>query len=229
MKTLEVLFEDNHFLIANKPAGVLVQKDKEGNESNLEEVAKNYLKEKYKKEGNVYLGIPHRIDRPTSGVIIFCKTSKALERINEMFQRREISKIYWAIVKGNPEIEHDNLIHYLKRNEKQNKTYVYEKETTNAQRAELNYSVISKSDNYSLLEVEIITGRHHQIRAQLSHIGLPIKGDLKYGFNRSNRDGSISLHARAVSFVHPVTKEKIEVKAPMKNDSLWNALIDAIL
>lgn len=225
---LDVLYEDNHFLIVNKPAGVLVQKDKAGSEDNLEEMAKAYLKQKYNKEGNVYLGIPHRIDRPTSGVIIFCKTSKALERINEMFQRREISKTYWAIVKGCPERQHANLVHYLKRNEKQNKTYVYENETTGAQRAELNYSVLSTSNNYALLEVDIITGRHHQIRAQLSHIGFPIKGDLKYGFDRSNRDGSISLHAREVSFIHPVTKEKIVAKASVKNDTLWNALIDAI-
>lgn len=225
---LDVLYEDNHFLIVNKPAGVLVQKDKSGSEDNLEEMAKAYLKHKYNKEGNVYLGIPHRIDRPTSGVIIFCKTSKALERINEMFQRREISKTYWAIVKGCPERQHANLVHYLKRNEKQNKTYAYEKETTGAQRAELNYSVLSTSNNYSLLEVDIITGRHHQIRAQLSHIGFPIKGDLKYGFDRSNKDGSISLHAREVSFIHPVTKEKIVAKASVKNDTLWNVLIDAI-
>jgi 23S rRNA pseudouridine1911/1915/1917 synthase len=225
---LDVLYEDNHFLIVNKPAGVLVQKDKSGSEDNLEEMAKAYLKHKYNKEGNVYLGIPHRIDRPTSGVIIFCKTSKALERINEMFQRREISKTYWAIVKGCPERQHANLVHYLKRNEKQNKTYAYEKETTGAQRAELNYSVLSTSNNYSLLEVDIITGRHHQIRAQLSHIGFPIKGDLKYGFDRSNKDGSISLHAREVSFIHPVTKEKTVVKASVKNDTLWNVLIDAI-
>lgn len=225
---LDVLYEDNHFLIVNKPAGILVQKDKSGSEDNLEEMAKTYLKQKYNKEGNVYLGIPHRIDRPTSGVIIFCKTSKALERINEMFQRREISKTYWAIVKGCPERQHANLVNFLKRNEKQNKTYVYDKETTGAQRAELNYSVLSTSNNYCLLEVDIITGRHHQIRAQLSHIGFPIKGDLKYGFDRSNKDGSISLHAREVSFIHPVTKEKIVAKASVKNDTLWNALIDAI-
>lgn len=225
---IDILYEDNHLIVLNKPAGMLVQKDKTGNESNLEELVKNYIKEKYKKEGNVYLGIPHRIDRPTSGAVLMCKSSKSLERINAMFQRREINKVYWAIVKGCPEATHNHLIHYLKRNEKQNKTYVYNNEVPNSQKAEMNYHVVAKSQNYALLEVEIITGRHHQIRAQLSHIGYPIKGDIKYGFDRTNKDGGISLHAREISFIHPITKNNIVVKAGVKNDPLWNALIDAI-
>lgn len=225
---IDILYEDNHLMVLNKPAGMLVQKDKTGNESNLEELVKNYLKEKYNKEGNVYLGIPHRIDRPTSGAVLMCKSSKSLERINAMFQRREINKVYWAIVKGCPEVLHNHLVHYLKRNEKQNKTYVYNNEVPNSQKAEMNYHVVAKSQNYALLEVEIITGRHHQIRAQLSHIGFPIKGDIKYGFDRTNKDGGISLHAREISFIHPITKNSVVVKAGVKNDPLWNALIDAI-
>jgi 23S rRNA pseudouridine1911/1915/1917 synthase len=200
-----------------------VQGDKTG-DTPLVETVRAYIKEKYNKPGNVFCGLTHRLDRPVSGVVIFAKTSKALERINNMLKNHEIKKTYWAIVKNPPKNNEGTLVNYLVRNEKQNKSYAYSTEKTNSKRAELNYKVIGKSDNYTLLEVNLITGRHHQIRCQLAAMGCPIKGDLKYGFDRSNRDGSISLHARSVEFTHPVSKELIHVEAPTPEDTLWEAL-----
>ena len=220
---MNVLYEDNHIIIVNKSSGEIVQGDKTG-DTPLVETVRAYIKEKYNKPGNVFCGLTHRLDRPVSGVVIFAKTSKALERINNMLKNHEIKKTYWAIVKNPPKNNEGTLVNYLVRNEKQNKSYAYNTEKTNSKRAELNYKVIGKSDNYTLLEVNLITGRHHQIRCQLAAMGCPIKGDLKYGFDRSNRDGSISLHARSVEFTHPVSKELIHVEAPTPEDTLWKAL-----
>ncbi|WP_439130740.1 RluA family pseudouridine synthase [Polaribacter sp.] len=221
-QNLQVLFEDNHIIIVNKRSGDITQGDKTGDKP-LSDVVKAYIKEKYNKPGNVYLGVVHRLDRPTSGIIIFAKTSKALERLNKMLRDKNINKTYWAVVKDTPKKEKDTLINYLKKNPKNNKSSVYQKEISGSKRAVLHYQVIQKLDNYTLLEVDLETGRHHQIRAQLSAIGLPIKGDLKYGFNRSNKDGSIHLHARKIAFIHPVSKENILVTAPTPNDVIWNA------
>lgn len=220
---MNVLYEDNHIIIVNKASGEIVQGDKTG-DTPLVETVRAYIKEKYNKPGNVFCGLTHRLDRPVSGVVIFAKTSKALERINNMLQKHEIKKTYWAIVKNTPKQAEGTLVNYLVRNEKQNKSYAYNTEKPNSKRAELNYKVIGKSDNYTLLEVNLITGRHHQIRCQLAAMGCPIKGDLKYGFSRSNPDGSISLHARSVEFTHPVSKECIHVEAPTPVDNLWKAL-----
>lgn len=220
---MNVLYEDNHIIIVNKASGEIVQGDKTG-DTPLVETVRAYIKEKYNKPGNVFCGLTHRLDRPVSGVVIFAKTSKALERINNMLKNHEIKKTYWAIVKNTPKQEAGTLVNYLVRNEKQNKSYAYNTEKPNSKRAELNYKVIGKSDNYTLLEVNLITGRHHQIRCQLAAMGSPIKGDLKYGFSRSNPDGSISLHARSVEFTHPVSKERIHVEAPTPVDNLWKAL-----
>ena len=220
---MNVIYEDNHIIIVNKSSGEIVQGDKTG-DTPLVETVRAYIKEKYNKPGNVFCGLTHRLDRPVSGVVIFAKTSKALERINNMLKNHEIKKTYWAIVKNPPKNNEGTLVNYLVRNEKQNKSYAYNTENTNSKRAELNYKVIGKSDNYTLLEVNLITGRHHQIRCQLAAMGCPIKGDLKYGFDRSNRDGSISLHARSVEFTHPVSKELIHVEAPTPEDTLWKAL-----
>lgn len=220
---MNVIYEDNHIIIVNKSSGEIVQGDKTG-DTPLVEIVRAYIKEKYNKPGNVFCGLTHRLDRPVSGVVIFAKTSKALERINNMLKNHEIKKTYWAIVKNPPKNNEGTLVNYLVRNEKQNKSYAYNTEKTNSKRAELNYKVIGKSDNYTLLEVNLITGRHHQIRCQLAAMGCPIKGDLKYGFDRSNRDGSISLHARSVEFTHPVSKELIHVEAPTPEDTLWKAL-----
>lgn len=220
---MNVIYEDNHIIIVNKSSGEIVQGDKTG-DTPLVETVRAYIKEKYNKPGNVFCGLTHRLDRPVSGVVIFAKTSKALERINNMLKNHEIKKTYWAIVKNPPKNNEGTLVNYLVRNEKQNKSYAYNTEKTNSKRAELNYKVIGKSDNYTLLEVNLITGRHHQIRCQLAAMGCPIKGDLKYGFDRSNRDGSISLHARSVEFTHPVSKELIHVEAPTPEDTLWKAL-----
>lgn len=220
---MNVLYEDNHIIIVNKASGEIVQGDKTG-DTPLVETVRAYIKEKYNKPGNVFCGLTHRLDRPVSGVVIFAKTSKALERINNMLKNHEIKKTYWAIVKNTPKQEAGTLVNYLVRNEKQNKSYAYSTEKPNSKRAELNYKVIGKSDNYTLLEVNLITGRHHQIRCQLAAMGCPIKGDLKYGFSRSNPDGSISLHARRVEFTHPVSKERIHVEAPTPVDNLWKAL-----
>lgn len=219
---LQVLFEDNHIIIVNKRSGDITQGDKTGDKP-LSDVVKNYIKTKFNKPGNVYLGVVHRLDRPTSGVIIFARTSKALERLNKMLRDKKINKTYWAIVKGCPKKEKDTLINFLKKNPKNNKSSVYQYEISGSKRAVLHYQVIKKLDNYSLLEIDLETGRHHQIRAQLSAIGFPIKGDLKYGFNRSNKDGSIHLHARKIEFIHPVSKEQISLIAPTPNDVIWNA------
>jgi 23S rRNA pseudouridine1911/1915/1917 synthase len=219
---LQVLFEDNHIIIVNKRSGDITQGDKTGDKP-LSDVVKNYIKTKFNKPGNVYLGVVHRLDRPTSGVIIFARTSKALERLNKMLREKKINKTYWAIVKGCPKKEKDTLINFLKKNPKKNKSSVYQHEISGAKRAVLHYQVIQKLDNYTLLEIDLETGRHHQIRTQLSAIGFPIKGDLKYGFNRSNKDGSIHLHARKIEFIHPVSKEQISLIAPTPNDVIWNA------
>lgn len=215
-----ILFEDNHLIIVNKLAGEIVQGDKTGDEP-LSETIKKYIKEKYNKPGEVFMGVVHRLDRPTSGLVIFAKTSKALSRMNEIFRDREVKKIYWAICKNTPKKTSERLINYLVKNEKTNTSRAVEPTNKSALKAELEYTLLKKSDNYSLLEVELFTGRHHQIRVQLSTIGCPIKGDLKYGSDRSNNDGSISLHARKIIFIHPVKKEKIELIAPVANDSLW--------
>jgi 23S rRNA pseudouridine1911/1915/1917 synthase len=219
-KPENIIYEDNHILVYNKQAGDIVQGDKTGDKP-LSEVVKDYIKERDAKPGNVFLGVTHRIDRPTTGVVIFAKTSKALERMNEFFRDGGVDKTYWAIVKKAPEKDEDLLVHHLSRNEKQNKSYVFDAPKSTTKEAKLRYKVISKSDNYSLIEVELLTGRHHQIRAQLASIGSPIKGDLKYGFPRSNPDGGICLHARKVEFIHPVKKEKITIVAPVPDDALW--------
>lgn len=219
-KPENIIYEDNHILVYNKQAGDIVQGDKTGDKP-LSEVVKDYVKERDAKPGNVFMGVTHRIDRPTTGVVIFAKTSKALERMNELFRDGGVDKTYWAIVKQAPKKDEDMLVHHLSRNEKQNKSYVSDAPKATTKEAKLRYKVISKSDNYALIEVELLTGRHHQIRAQLSSIGSPIKGDLKYGFSRSNPDGGICLHARKVEFIHPVKKEKVTIVAPVPDDALW--------
>ena len=211
---MTVVYEDNHIIIVNKTAFEIVQGDKTG-DTPLSETIKQYLKEKYQKPGNVFVGVTHRLDRPVSGLVLFAKTSKALSRLNEMFKRGEVQKTYWAVVKNRPPQEEGTLSHWLLRNEKQNKSYAYDKEKPGSKHALLDYRLIAASDNYYLLEVNLKTGRHHQIRCQLSKMGCPIKGDLKYGFARSNTDGSICLHARRIAFVHPVSKENITVEAPL--------------
>lgn len=219
---MTVVYEDNHLIIVNKTASEIVQGDKTGDVP-LSETVKQYLKEKYAKPGNVFLGVTHRLDRPVSGLVVFAKTSKALARLNEMFRKGEVKKTYWAVVKTCPQVEEGELVHYLVRNEKQNKSYAYDKEVNGSKKAVLHYRLIGHSKNYYLLEVDLKTGRHHQIRCQLAKIGCPIKGDLKYGFPRSNPDGSICLHARKVCFVHPVSKEQIVVTAPVPDGNLWKA------
>ncbi|MBU2946158.1 RluA family pseudouridine synthase [Zobellia uliginosa] len=221
-KNLLVLFEDNHIIAINKRPGDIVQGDKTG-DMPLSEVVKLYIKEKYNKPGNVYLGVAHRLDRPTSGIVVFAKTSKALPRLNKLFAEKEARKTYWAIVKNKPRKNEDTLTHWLKRNSKQNKSYAHTKEVSDSKKAILDYRVIKKLDRYYLLEIDLHTGRHHQIRAQLSAIGCPIKGDLKYGFDRSNANASIHLHARKLSFVHPVRKEPLEIVAKPPEDPVWNA------
>ncbi len=215
-----VLYEDNHIIIVNKSTSEIVQGDKTG-DTPLSEIVKEWLKVKYNKPGNVFCGVTHRLDRPVSGIVVFAKTSKALSRLNEMFKNKEIKKTYWAIVKNRPRQEEGQLKHYLIKNEKQNKSYAYETEKPNSKLAILSYKLIASSDKYNLLEIDLQTGRHHQIRCQLSKIGCVIKGDLKYGADRSNADGGISLHARKVSFIHPISKELIEVTAPVTEDKLW--------
>ncbi|WP_250436921.1 RluA family pseudouridine synthase [Hanstruepera flava] len=221
---LQVLYEDNHIIIVNKRAGDIVQGDKTGDKP-LSEVVKNYLKEKYNKPGNVYLGVVHRLDRPTTGIVLFSKTSKALPRLNKLFSEKKAKKTYWALVKNKPPKIKDTLVHWLKKNPKNNKSTAYIKETTDSKKAILHYNTLKKLDNFYLLEIALETGRHHQIRSQLSSIGCPIKGDLKYGFNRSNKDASISLHARQLEFTHPVSKENIFVTAPLPDDPVWNACL----
>ncbi len=219
---LHILYEDNHLMIINKNVGDLIQGDKTGDKP-LGELVKAYIKEKYQKPGDVFLGVVHRLDRPTSGVVIFARTSKALERLNKMLREKKVKKTYWAIVKNKPVKTSDTLINYLKKNPKNNKTTTFRTETEGSKKAILHYNVIKDFDNYTLLEIDLETGRHHQIRAQLAAIGSPIKGDLKYGFNRSNPNGGIHLHARKIEFIHPVSKEiiKIEAKIPYK-DPIWN-------
>ena len=217
---MTVVYEDNHIIVVNKTASEIVQADKTG-DTPLSETVKQYLKEKYQKPGNVFLGETHRLDRPVSGLVIFAKTSKALTRLNEMFRAGEVKKTYWAVVKNAPKESEGELVHFLVRNEKQNKSYAYDKEVPNSKKAVLDYRLIGRSENYYLLEVDLKTGRHHQIRCQLAKMGCPIKGDLKYGSPRSNPDGSICLHARRVRFVHPVSKELIELKAPLPEGNLW--------
>lgn len=219
---LQVLLEDNHIIVVNKRAGDIVQGDKTGDKP-LSEVVKSYLKEKYNKKGNVYLGVVHRLDRPTTGIVMFAKTSKALPRLNKLFADKTAKKTYWALVKNRPQKSNDTLIHWLKKNPKNNKSTAYIKEVEGSKKAILHYNIIKTLDNFYLLEVDLETGRHHQIRTQLASIGCPIKGDLKYGFNRSNKDASISLHARTLSFMHPVKKEEVFITAPLPNDPLWDA------
>ena len=216
---MTVVYEDNHIIVVNKTASEIVQADKTG-DTPLSETVKQYLKEKYQKPGNVFLGVTHRLDRPVSGLVVFAKTSKALTRLNEMFRTSEVKKTYWAVVKNAPKEPEGELVHFLVRNEKQNKSYAYDKEVPKSKKAILDYRLIGRSENYYLLEVDLKTGRHHQIRCQLAKMGCPIKGDLKYGSPRSNPDGSICLHARRIRFVHPVSKELIELEAPLPEGNL---------
>ncbi|MBN4072794.1 RluA family pseudouridine synthase [Crocinitomix catalasitica] len=218
--SIDVLYEDNHLIVINKMAGDLVQGDKTGDEP-LSDKVKSYIKKKYKKAGAVFLGTVHRLDRPTSGIVIFARTSKALTRMNALFQKKEVQKTYWAVTEKVPKMEKGICDNYLLKNEKQNKSYIVEANRAGAKRAELAYQLIGRSDNYFLLEIEPSTGRHHQIRAQLSEIDCKIKGDLKYGAKRSNKDGSIHLHARKVQFIHPVQKQPMVIIAPVPNDNLW--------
>ena len=218
---IEVLYEDNHLIAINKKSGDLVQGDKTGDRT-LSDSVKKYIKIKYNKPGEVYLGVPHRIDRPTSGIVLFTKTSKALTRVNKMFHDKTIQKTYWAIVKNKPAKMEDRLIHYLKKNQQKNKSIAFSNEYKDAKRAELTYKVKHQFNRYFLLEINPLTGRHHQIRVQLSSIGCPIKGDLKYGFPRSNPDASISLHARQIEFIHPISKDPLIIAAhPISFDPIW--------
>ena len=220
---LQILHEDNHIIVINKRVGDIVQGDKTGDKP-LSEVVKEYIKEKYNKPGDVFLGVIHRLDRPTTGIVVFAKTSKALTRLNESFKNRETQKTYWAIVKNCPPKEKDTLIHFLKRNPKNNTSKAHTKEVPESKKASLDYKIIKKLDNYFALEINLHTGRHHQIRVQLAAIGCPIKGDLKYGFDRSNPDGGIHLHARKLVLIHPVTKETLIFEAPVPNDIIWKAV-----
>jgi len=220
---LQVLHEDNHIIVINKRVGDIVQGDKTGDKP-LSEVVKEYIKDKYNKPGEVYLGVVHRLDRPTTGIVLFARTSKALTRMNALFSNRETQKTYWAIVKNKPVNWEDKLVHYLKRNEKNNTSKAHLKEVPDSKIASLDYKLIASLQNYYALEINLHTGRHHQIRAQLAAIGSPIKGDLKYGFDRSNQDGGIHLHARKLNFLHPVSRENIEIIAPTPNDPVWNAI-----
>lgn len=220
---MQIVYEDNHIIIVSKRSGEIVQGDKTGDVP-LSESVKQYIKEKYAKPGAVFLGVVHRLDRPVNGLVVFARTSKALERLNRMFANGEVQKTYWAITQNRPEADEGTLEHWLTRNEKQNKSYASEREKPGAKRAILKYKVIGESERYNLLEINLLTGRHHQIRCQLAAIGCPIKGDLKYGAKRSNPDGSISLLARHVEFVHPVSKELISVDAPLPDDVLWRSM-----
>jgi|TARA_B110000238_G_scaffold17281_1_gene16930 23S rRNA pseudouridine1911/1915/1917 synthase len=222
---LKILFEDNHLIIVNKNPGDLTQGDITG-DITLGDKIKSYLKKKYNKPGNVFLGITHRLDRPTSGVIIFTKTSKSLKRLNEMFKDNEIKKTYWAVVKSITKKKSDKLENYLIKNQKQNKSYVAKVSNTKSKKAILFYKVIFELQKFSLLSIKLETGRHHQIRTQLSHVGFPIKGDLKYGYPRSNNDGSIYLHSRKVSFIHPVTKKNIEITAIPPKNNIWDLCLN---
>lgn len=220
---LQVLHEDNHLIVVNKRVGDIVQGDKTGDKP-LADVVKEYIKDRYNKPGAVFLGVVHRLDRPTTGIVVFARTSKALTRMNALFSQRETQKTYWAVVKNKPVKATDHLVHFLKRNEKNNTSKAHSKEVPESKKASLDYTIIKSLDNYHVLEINLHTGRHHQIRAQLSAIGSPIKGDLKYGFDRSNPDGGIHLHARKLVFVHPVTKESLALVAPTPKDALWNSI-----
>lgn len=227
MYQLEVLYEDNHIIAVNKKPSDIVQGDKTG-DTPLSEFVKQYIKKKYDKPGEVFVGTVHRIDRPVSGIVLFAKTSKALARLNQMFQSKEIQKTYWAVVKNKPPAISGNLVHYLIKNEAKNMSKAFDKEVKGALRSELDYTLIASSDNYHLLEINPHTGRHHQIRVQLSAMKCPIKGDLKYGFDRSNKDASIHLHARKIQFIHPVKKEPITIVAPPPNEVLWNEFMKMV-
>jgi 23S rRNA pseudouridine1911/1915/1917 synthase len=220
---MNVVYEDNHIIIVNKKSGEIVQGDKTG-DTPLSDTVKDYIKAKYDKPGNVFLGVVHRLDRPVSGLVVFARTSKALTRLNEMFRKGEVEKTYWAITVNKPEADEGELVSWLVRNERQNKSYAYDREVPGSKKAVLHYRVIGHSDRYHLVEVRLLTGRHHQIRCQLAHIGCPIKGDLKYGAPRSNPDGSISLLSRKVHLVHPVSKLDITVEAPLPDDRLWHEM-----
>jgi 23S rRNA pseudouridine1911/1915/1917 synthase len=220
---MEVIYEDNHLIAVNKNCHEIVQGDKTG-DTPLSETLKTWLKEKYAKAGNVFVGVAHRLDRPVTGVVIFAKTSKALARLNELFRLGKVEKTYWAITKNCPAEPEGELKHWLIRNEKQNKSIAFDTEKPNSQQAILRYRLLSKSERYFLLEIDLKTGRHHQIRCQLAKIGCPVKGDLKYGAERSNPDGGISLHARKIAFIHPVSQQPVEIIAPTPDDNLWQAL-----
>jgi len=222
-ENLQILYEDNHIIVVNKRVGDIVQGDKTGDKP-LSDVVKEYIKDKYNKPGEVFLGVVHRLDRPTTGIVAFARTSKALTRMNELFKNRETQKTYWALVKKRPEKDAGTLTHYLKRNEKTNTSKAHIKEVPESKIASLDYRIIKQLDNYTALEIDLHTGRHHQIRSQLSAIGSPIKGDLKYGAERSNPDGGISLHARKLVFTHPVSKEVINIIAPVPDDVVWKSV-----
>ena len=224
---MEVLYEDNHLIAINKSNNELVQGDYTGDTS-LDQQVKQYLKEKYSKPGNVYLGVTHRLDRPVSGVVLFAKTSKSLSRINRLFKEKSVEKVYWAIVKQPPELPNGYLKHHLVRNPQKNKSFSYDESRKNSKEALLTYKILASSDRYHLLEIRPETGRHHQIRSQLSKIGSPIKGDLKYGFPRSNKNGGISLHARKISFIHPVQKNNISITADPPRDNLWDFFLQKV-
>jgi 23S rRNA pseudouridine1911/1915/1917 synthase len=224
---MQVIYEDNHIIIVNKESGEIVQGDKTGDQP-LSETVKQYIKTTHNKPGNVFLGVVHRLDRPVSGVVVFAKTSKALARLNDMFREGQVHKTYWAIVQGKPGSEADTLTGWITRNEKQNKSYIHPREVRGSKQAVLKYRLLACTDRYSLLEVQLLTGRHHQIRCQLSAMGCPIKGDLKYGAKRSNPDGSISLHARRVEFIHPVSKLPIVAEATIPNDNLWREITTSV-
>ncbi|HNQ69563.1 MAG TPA: RNA pseudouridine synthase [Bacteroidales bacterium] len=216
----EILFEDNHIIAVNKKSGQIVQGDKTGDVP-LSEIVKQYIKVKYNKPGDVFIGVPHRLDRPVSGVVLFARTSKSLTRLNEIFKSKDAKKTYYAICSEQPPKESDRLINYILRNTKQNKSYISDQQTENTKQAILDYKLVAKSEKYSLLEINLLTGRHHQIRCQLANIGCPIRGDLKYGYKRSNENGGINLHAAEIEFIHPVRKEKIVIKAPFPDEKIW--------
>ena len=220
---LQILHEDNHLIVVNKRVGDIAQGDNSGDKP-LPDIVKEYLKEKYNKPGDVFLGVVHRLDRPTTGIVVFAKTSKALTRMNDLFSSRETQKTYWAVVKNKPPKEEDTLVHYIKRNQQNNTSKAHSKEVPESKKASLHYKIITELDNYFALEIELHTGRHHQIRAQLQAIGCSIKGDLKYGFDRSNPDGGIHLHARKLSFIHPVSKEQMTIIAPVPQDVIWKSI-----
>ena len=223
---MKVLYEDNHIIVVNKESGEIVQGDKTG-DTPLSDIVKDYIKVKYQKPGNVFLGVVHRLDRPVSGAVVYARTSKALSRLNEMFRRGEVHKTYWAIVKNKPKADAATLVSWIVRNEKQNKSYAYDHEVKDSKKAVLDYRLIASGDTYHILEIRLHTGRHHQIRCQLAAMGCPIKGDLKYGSQRSNADGSISLLSRHTEFLHPVSKQLIAVDAPLPSDPLWKKILNS--